>query len=148
MGLFGKLTEKLTGAAGKLSGKSDLLEAICAACALVAAADGEVEKAELAATADALASHDVLGKAFPPSKIEQVAETMFKRASGGSFGRTKLWNEVEEAKAKSSGEDLELALAIVVDVARSDGQIEDKERPVLDRIARSWGTSLQAALAA
>lgn len=146
--MFGKIKDLMTGGTSRLTGKSDLLEAICAGCALVAAADGEVEESELMATADALSAHELLAKAFTPTQIDAAAEKMFKAAKGGMMGRTRLWKEVEEAKGKSSRDDLELALAICVDVATSDGQIEAAERPVLERIARSWGVSLQAVMAA
>lgn len=141
--MFGKLKEKITGGASRLSGKTDLLEGIAAACALVAAADGELEDSEAEATVAALQSHDVLSKAFPASEIERVADAMFKRAKGGMAGRLGLKREIEQARGKSTTEDIEMLLVIAIDVSISDGEVEPAERKVLDSIATSLGLNLR-----
>lgn len=45
--MFGFVKERLAGAASRFSGKTDLLEATCAAIALVSSADGDIEDAEM-----------------------------------------------------------------------------------------------------
>ncbi|HBG51922.1 MAG TPA: TerB, partial [Gammaproteobacteria bacterium] len=45
--MLGRLKDKLTGASKRLSGKTDLLEGIAAACVLVAAADGTIDDGEV-----------------------------------------------------------------------------------------------------
>lgn len=141
--MFAKLKEKLTGGASRLSGKTDLLEAIAAACAMVAAADGDLEDAEMESTISALQNHDVLSKAFSASEIERVADAMFKRAKGGMAGRLGLKREIEQARSKSTTEDLEMLLVIAIDVSSSDGEVEPAERKVLDSIATSLGLNLR-----
>ena len=144
--MFGKFKEKLTGAFSRLNGRTDLLEAIAAACALVAAADGELEDEEAGATLDALTSHSVLSKSFKVSEIERVTDDMMKRAKGGMAGRLGLKREIEQAKSKSSTEDLEMLLVIAIDVSMSDGEMEPQERKVLDQIATSLGLNLRTYL--
>lgn len=142
------LKEKLAGAGSRLSGKTDLLEATCAACALVAAADGDIEDEEVMQTVEQLTNHPTLSQAFQQSQIEQTANNMFKRAKGGLTGRVGLMKEIEEAKGKSTADDLELILAIAIDVSRSDGEIEPAEQKVLEKIAAALRLDLRSYLAA
>lgn len=55
--MFGKLKEKLTGGVARLNGKTDLLEAICAGCVLVGAADGDLSDDEAMVALDRLAAY-------------------------------------------------------------------------------------------
>lgn len=142
------LKEKLSGGASRLSGKTDLLEATCAACALVAAADGDIEDEEVMQTVEQLTNHPTLSQAFQQSQIEQTANNMFKRAKGGLTGRVGLMKEIEEAKGRSTADDLELVLAIAIDVSRSDGEIEPAEQKVLEKIAATLRLDLRTYLAA
>ncbi len=144
--MFGKLAEKLTGGFSRLSGRTDLLEGIAAATALVAAADGDIEDAEVVVIIESLTVHPVLSKAFKQSEIERVADTMLKRAKGGAAGRLGLMREIEEAKSRSSVDDLEMLLVIAIDVSRSDGEMEPQERTVLAKIAGALGLNLSAYL--
>ena len=50
-----------------------------------------------------------------------------------------LEREVAEVKAKSSTEDREVMLAVLVDVASSDGEIEAAEKVVVNKIAAKLG---------
>jgi tellurite resistance protein TerB len=140
--------ERLQGAASRFSGKTDLLEATCASCALVAAADGDIEDEELVATLEALTNHPTLSAAFSNTQIETTANAMFKRAKGGAMGRIGLMKEIEEARSKSTSDDLELILAVAIDVSRSDGEMEPAEMKVLEKIAASLRLDLRSFLAA
>jgi tellurite resistance protein TerB len=133
--MFGLLKEKFANSASRLSGKTDLLEATCAACALVAAADGDIEDSELETTLESLTNHPTLSAAFSQSQIESTANAMFKRAKGGAMGRIGLKKEIEQARGKSTSDDLELILAVAIDVSRSDGEMEPAEMKVLRDIA-------------
>lgn len=144
--MFGFLKEKLSGGASRLSGKTDLLEATCAACALIAAADGDIEDEEVMATIEQLTSHPTLSAAFQQSQIEQIANAMFKRAKGGLTGRVGLMKEIEQAKGKSTSDDLELILAIAIDISRADGEIEPAELKVLEKIAATLRLDLRSYL--
>lgn len=144
--MFGKLKERLTGGTQKLSGKTDLLEGICAMAALVACADGDIEDDEVAAALDALTSHATLGEAFTPQQIENAFDKQLKRAKGGMAGKLALKREIEEAKSKNATEELEMALMIAIDVSAADGTMEPEEKKVLEDLAKRLGFSLSAYL--
>lgn len=143
--MFGKLKEMIGNGATRLSGKTDLLEGIAAAGILVAAADGEMESEEIAVLIETLQNHETLSKAFTPSQIEQVVQKMINRASPnaagkiGMVGKLALEKEVKEIKAKSTHDDIELMLAVLVDVSASDGDVEPQEKVVINKIATSLG---------
>lgn len=137
--MLGFLKEKLKGGSDRLSGKSDLLEAACAMCVLVAAADGDFADDEAATALDRLTQHETLSKAFSTSQIEAAFDKQAKRVRQGISGKLGLKREVEEAKSKSTAEDREMLFAIACDVAAADGSVGDKELRVLREIGVSLG---------
>lgn len=143
--MFGMLKEKLGNAVNRLSGKTDLLEGIAAGAILVSAADGEIESEEIAVLIEALCANETLAKAFTDTQITGVVDKMVKKASPnaagkiGMVGKIALEREVAEVKSKSSTDDLELMLAVLVDVASSDGEIEPAEKVVVNKIAAKLG---------
>ena len=143
--MFGMLKEKLGGAVNRLSGKTDLLEGIAAGAILVSAADGEIESEEIAVLIEALCANETLAKSFTDTQITGVVDKMVKKASPnaagkiGMVGKIALEREVAEVKSKSSTDDLELMLAVLVDVASSDGEIEPAEKVVVNKIAAKLG---------
>jgi tellurite resistance protein TerB len=144
--MLGFLKEKLASATSRFSGRTDLLEATCAAIALVSAADGDIEDEELATGLEQLTNHPTLSAAFSQSQIEACANTMFKRAKGGSMGRIGLMKEIEQAKGKSTADDLELILAVAIDISRADGEVEPAELKVLEKIAATLRLDLRSYL--
>jgi tellurite resistance protein TerB len=145
--MFGKLFGKKAEAAlQKFSGRTDFLEAVCAAAALIAAADGEIEDAEIKATVKAVKANKALAAGFDQQMIDQTINRMLERAEGGRVGRMGLWAEVNEV-----AKDPELAQAVVLtalDVAEGDGEIEPAEKAVLDKLAKNLSVNLDAMLAA
>lgn len=144
--MFGFLKNKAAEATKKFSGRTDFLEAVCAAAALVAAADGEIEDGEIKATIKAVAANKTLSAGFDQKTIEQVMEKMLNRAGGGRVGRSGLWDEVAEVV-----KDPEMAEAVVLtalDVAEGDGEIEPAEKVVLDRLAKIANVDLNRLMAA
>lgn len=139
MGIFGKMTEKFSGGAKRMSGKTDLLEAACAVTCLVGASDGDFSDDEMATALDRLTTHDILSKAFTTTQIEQAFDKQVRRIKQGPSGRLGLRREVEEAKSKSSHDDLEMIFVIGVDVAAADGDVGDKEMSALRQIGVSLG---------
>lgn len=135
--MFGKLKEKLTGGAARLNGKTDLLEAICAGCVLVGAADGDLSDDEAMIALDRLTNHDTLSKAFTATQIETAFDKQAKRAKSGMSGRLALRKEIEEARNKSTADDLEMLLVICIDVAGADGEIGTKEMTALKTIGQA-----------
>lgn len=145
--MFGKLFGKKADAVvQKFSGRTDFLEAVCAASALIAAADGEIEDAEIKATVKAVKANKTLANGFDPAMVEATIEKMLNRAAGGRMGRMGLWEEIREI-----AKDAELAQAVVLaalDVAEGDGEIEPEEKAVLDRLAKELAVDLNRLMAA
>lgn len=133
--MFAALKNKLTGSVAKFNGNTDFLEAVCAASALVAYADGDVTDAEADAAVKAVVSNAVLSGAFSSQQIERTMDAMMKRAEGGRVGRSGLLKEIAEAHAKDTDGSLsETILLTALDVA-DQGGIDDKETAVLEKVA-------------
>ncbi len=145
--MFGKLFgKKAEAAVQKFSGRTDFLEAVCAAAALIAAADGEIEDSEVKATIKAVKANKSLSAGFDQSAIETCINKMLERAGGGRVGRMGLWEEIREV-----AKDAELAQGVVLtalDVAEGDGEIEPEEKVVLDRLAKELSVDLSRLMAA
>jgi len=143
--MFGMWKEKLGNAVSRLSGKTDLLEGIAAGAILVSAADGEIESEEIAVLIEALCANETLAKAFTDTQITGVVDKMVKKASPnaagkiGMVGKIALEREIAEVKGKSSSDDIELMLAVLVDVASADGEVEPAEKAVVNKIAAKLG---------
>lgn len=137
--MFAALKSKLSGGVNKYSGRKDFLEAVCAASALVAAADGDVSDAEVDQTVKAITSNAQLSAAFRSQEIERTADAMLQRAKGGRVGRSGLYKEIEDV---ASDHDMaETVLLSALDVA-DHGGIDDKEKAVLGTIAQKLGLNL------
>jgi tellurite resistance protein TerB len=133
MGLLGNLKSKFGGTVAKFNGNKDFLEAVCAASALVAYADGVVSKEEEKATIKAISANAIMSASFTSSEIERTAEKMFDRAEGGRVGRNQLYQEIEEASARDTAKEMaHVILLAALDVA---GDISDAERSVLTKVA-------------
>lgn len=117
----------------------DFLEAVCAASALVAAADGEIEESEKRKVLAIISNHAQLGKLYQQNVIEATADTMFKRAKDSS-GRQQLARELDDIKSRPQGAQMaEDVYLIAVDIALADGEIEPAEKDVLAKIANRLG---------
>lgn len=145
--MFGKIFgKKAEAAVQKFSGRTDFLEAVCAAAALIAAADGEIEDSEVKATVKAVKANKSLSSGFDQAAIENCINRMLERADGGRVGRMGLWEEIREI-----AKDAEMAQGVVLaalDVAEGDGEIEPQEKVVLDRLAKELSVDLSRLLAA
>lgn len=137
--MFGML-KKVVGAGARevkaeYGESKDFLEAVCAAGALVAAADGDIADAEKRKVVTLITGHAALSKLYPPTVIEQTSEAMFKRAKEGS-GRQQLARELDDIKNRPNGGQMaEDVYLIAKDVAFADGDIGEKEAEVLKKIA-------------
>lgn len=121
------------------SENKDYLEAVCAASALVAFADGELEDGERSKVVSVLANHPVLGKMYDRNAIEATADTMFKRAKDAS-GRQSLARELDDIKGRADGAQMsEDVYLIAVDVSAADGEVEPEEKVALEKIAKRLG---------
>lgn len=144
--MFGMFKKNAAQAVQKFSGRTDYLEAVCAAAALIAAADGEIEDGEVKATIKAVSANKSLREGFEQTVIEQTIEKMLARAGGGRVGRAGLWTEIEEVL--KSADMAEAVVLTALDVAEGDGEIEPEEMKVLDRLAKMANVDLKRLLAA
>lgn len=133
MGLLSAFKSKLTGSVAKYSGRKDFLEAVCAAAALVAYADGSADDKEIQTTIKSITSNANLSGSFPSREIELTADLMLNRAAGGRVGRNGLYKEIDDIAADADMS--EVVLLTALDVADNDG-ISDTEKGVLDAIAK------------
>lgn len=132
--MLGALRKMAEGHMNKYSGKTDFLEAVCASIALLSAADGEIEDSEVTAGLKSVSANKTLTAGFDARTIERTLETMFKRANEGRMGKVGLWREVEET-ANSHPDWCEDILLAALDTAEGDGEIEDTEKLVLDKLS-------------
>lgn len=141
--MFGAL-KKAFGAGAKeiqadYSQNRDYLEAVCAASALVAYADGELEDTERTKVVSVISNHPTLGKMYQQAIIEQTADAMFKRSKDSS-GRQQLARELDDIKGRAEGPRMaEDVYLIALDVANADGQVEPQEAEVLKKVAGRLG---------
>lgn len=137
--MFGSL-KKAFGAGAKeikaeYSENKDFLEAVLAASALVAAADGDIEETERRKVISVVSNHATLSKLYASNVIESTADTMFKRAKDAS-GRNQLARELDDVKNRPGGQQMaEDAYLIALDIANADGELEPQEAEVLKKIA-------------
>ena len=141
--MFAALKNKFTGSVAKFSGRKDFLEAVCAASALVAFADGDASDQEVDATVKSITSNAQLSGSFSTREIETTAERMMQRAQGGRVGRNGLYKEIEDITADHDM--AETVLLTALDVA-DNGGIDDKERTVLSEIAKRMSLNLSSYL--
>jgi tellurite resistance protein len=121
------------------SGNKDFLEAVCAAAALVAAADGDIEDCERQKIQKVITNHPKLGKMYKSTDIEATSEAMFKRAKDKS-GRQQLARELEDIKGRPDATQMaEDVYLIAEDIANADGEIEPVEQDMLAKIASKLG---------
>ena len=144
--MFGFLKKKAGESVQKFSGQTDFLEGVCAAAALIAAADGEIEDSEVTATKKAVTANKALADGFDNRTIDGAIDKMLDRAGGGRVGRAGLWKEIEEA-AKDP-EKAEAILCTALDVAEGDGEIEPQEKVVLEKLAKILRVDLERLMAA
>lgn len=141
--MFAALKSKFTGSVAKFSGRKDFLEAVCAASALVAFADGDASDAEIDTSIKSITSNAQLSGSFSTREIETTAETMMNRAKGGRVGRNGLYKEIEDIKADH--EMAETVLLTALDVA-DNGGIDEKEKNVLAEVAKRLSLNLSSYL--
>lgn len=141
--MFGKIKRILGASAKEIKAEygenKDFLEAVLAASALVAAADGDIEETERRKVISIVTNHPSLGKLYQSNVIESTAELMFKRAKDVS-GRNQLARELDDIKGRPDGMQMaEDVYLIALDIANADGEVEPEEDVVLKKIAARLG---------
>lgn len=109
----------------------EFMEAIAAGCALIAAADGEVEEKEKKKFGRYLDVSPVL-KHFDKRKIHSKFNEF---CDGLEFSDVEAWKEVHQTPADQR----QTVFNVMVAVAGSDGEIEPAEEKILRKLANDWG---------
>ena len=120
---------KLSDTISKFSGNTDFLEAVCAACALVAASNG-IKDEEVEAAIDAVKTNKTLSGAFKAKKIEKAISVALDRTKTRP-GKLGLFKELEDVNEDQA----EIVYLAALDVADADGEIDKEERAMLTKIA-------------
>jgi tellurite resistance protein TerB len=119
-----------------------VLEATCAAAALVAAADGDIEDAERQKMVKLITNHSTLGVLYKSNDIEACADKSFKLAKEAS-GRQQLARELDDLKKIEGGAQMaEDVYLLACDIAMADGELEAEEEAVLKKLANRLGVDL------
>lgn len=146
--MFGAMKRAFGGAAREVqadyAGNKDYLEAVVAACALVAYADGELEDTERQKAVKIIGTHPTLSKFYKQDTIETIVSSMFNRAKDAS-GRQGLARELDDIKGRPDGVKMaEDVYLVAKDIAMADGQIEPEEEVTLKKIAGRLGVDPSA----
>lgn len=121
------------------SQNKDFLEAVCAAVALVAVADGDIEESEKRSAVSIVTAHPTLGKLYQQGDIEECLSAMFSRAKTHT-GRASLGRELADVKGKPNSPQMcEDVYLVATDIAGADGDVDEKEAAVLEKIANFLG---------
>jgi len=135
MGLFGNLLgNKAKAAVQQFSGNTDFLEALCAGCALTAAAEGGISDEEFDQTLKVIRANSAISSGFSAGEIEQVFGKMAPKTATRS-GKSELKNEIREVVARDKTGAMGQAVVLAcLDVADTGG-ISDAEVAVMKQIA-------------
>lgn len=133
--MFGMFKGKAKEAINQFSGNKDFLEALCAGCALTAAAEGGISDAEYDATLTVLRSNTAIAAAFGSAEIESVFGKMTPKTSTRS-GKAELKNEISEVVARDKTGSMGQAIILAcLDVADQEGGISAPEQAVMKDLA-------------
>lgn len=134
--MFGKLFNK-----AKVIKNENLMQAIVAACLLMAAADGSISGDEVSKLEKLLNSNDNLS-AFKGSAISKTI-ARYRQLLEADFdvGKAKLLREI--AEVSGSDEDSEDVFLNAMAIAKADGDISEKELLVAKAVASELNISLE-----
>jgi tellurite resistance protein len=117
----------------KYGENKDFLEAVCAGVALVAAADGDIEDAEVGAVQRLVSGNEKIASVYQPHQINEVSSKMLALAKTQS-GKQSLARQLDDIKGNATMcEDVYL---IASDIAYADGELEPAEKETLAKIAK------------
>ena len=114
---------------------STFKNAAMATCALIAAADGEIEKEEKSKVARLIASNDML-QVFGAAELRDLFLSYADKA-GDEFTRIDLINLVR--KLKGNEEQSTTCLKIALIIANADGDYEPSEKKVVEELCKTLG---------
>ncbi|MEA1969348.1 MAG: TerB family tellurite resistance protein [Thermodesulfobacteriota bacterium] len=112
-------------------------DATMAACALVAAADGNIDANERRKTASFISSNEILSS-FDVSKLQKTfTEYCDKLNADFDFGKIDLLQVI--SKLKKNEAQARAAVQVAVIIGYADGTFDDDEKKVVGEICRSLG---------
>ena len=115
----------------------EFADASMAACALVAAADGNVDATERQRTAALIAGNDLLS-VFPPDQLREKFDAYCdKLARDFELGKVEATTAI--GRLRSKPEQARAVVSIGTVIARADGNLDASERKVLIDIANAVG---------
>ena len=135
MGFF----KKVFNSAKKIENKN-VMEATVAACLLIAAADGTIERSEVDKMEKLISINDKLsafkGKAIKDTinKYTGMLEADF------AYGKKKMLDEISDITDNS--DDAEEILYLAIAISKSDGEMEPDELKALTEISKTLGLNL------
>ena len=141
------LLDKLKGLGAKLveaaipADNTDLMEGMVAAGTLVAYADGDCSDDEVQTIQSILNSSTQLS-AFGNKPAQYFDACCDKIEASKRMGKMDLMKEIKEVGAAGNEEDSARVLIMGIEVADSDGTIDDDEMKVLSEIAKALGLNL------
>lgn len=118
----------------------DLMQAIVGAMVLVAYADGECEKEELAKIERLIAANDSLSH-FGSEITQTMGKYVEYMDAGPRLGTMKIMREI--ADIKNNAKDAEEVFVLAITIAEADGEIEPAELQVLAKLGRELGLRVQ-----
>lgn len=140
--LFKKATSGIFGAASSAldAGSTDVREAMMAAAALVAFADGDVSDSEMDQVLAQIAGSEQL------ANVQEEASADFSKyvaqlEKTGRMGKRTVMKEVSDLANDTDKENKIRVLLIAIEVADADNNIDDDEMRVLKEIAAALGIS-------
>lgn len=147
MGIFSFGKSKVKEAANQFTGNKDFLEGLCAACALTAAADGQIDDAEYDKALEIIRSNSAISAGFDGSEIEKTFGRMAPKTKS-RMGKSELKDEIRQVIARDkTGKLGEAIILTALDVADTGG-ISPEETAVMKDIAAIAGVNYDKLLAA
>lgn len=144
--MFGKLFEKLTGKAQELAttalnaSDKDVMEAMMASSAIVAAADGDISDEEISTVSAMIKNSDQL------ADFQEDAPVVFnkycaKLQNMGRMGQLDVMKEITDVEFNSDDHKVRVLL-MAIEVADADNNIDDDEMKALGKIAKALDLNL------
>lgn len=137
-GIFGKQLKKLTSVWNKAEHTS-LAKAVVAAGVYVAAADGNIAEDEIETLKGIIANKESL-KVFQPESSQWVDDNALLISRSAYTGKLELLRQI--AAVKSDKAEAENVLMVTLDVAFADGEMSDKEKAAVEKVAETLGLRL------
>jgi tellurite resistance protein TerB len=131
---------KAKDAINAMSGNKDFLQAMCAGCALTAAAEGGIVDSEYDKTLKVIQANSAISAGFGGSEIEMMFGKMAPKTATRS-GRNELKEEIRDIVGRDKDGKMGQAVVLAcLDVA-DEGGISDAEVTVMKDIAAICGVN-------